>query len=76
MCSGAGARGQLILTDLFSLLLMPTLWIGRRGRARTRWHATKLLESAGFTAVKWKPLYRPIFATAVTTNRAHQAQYR
>lgn len=73
---GAGVRecsrvlatsGCLVLTDLFSLWLTPTLVLGRRGRARTRHRATNLLRTAGFQTVRWHRLYQLIVATAVAT---------
>ncbi|HEY6494594.1 MAG TPA: class I SAM-dependent methyltransferase [Trebonia sp.] len=45
--------GRLVLTDLFSALLLPTLIASRRDKARTRRRATRLLEQAGFRAVRW-----------------------
>lgn len=60
------AGGGLVLTDLFSLWLSPTLLL-RRGRLRTKHRAAKLLEEVGFSSVTWYPLYRPILSTAVAT---------
>ncbi len=45
--------GCLILSDQFSAWLLPTLLLGRRGRARTKRQATQLLLAAGFRAVEW-----------------------
>jgi len=73
---GAGLResarvltggGHLVLTDLFSLWLTPTLVVRGRGHARTRHRATTLLEAAGFRTVTWQRLYQLIIATAVAT---------
>lgn len=49
--------GRLVLTDLFSLALLPTLIGARRDRARTQLRATKLLSAAGFRSVVWHRLY-------------------
>jgi ubiquinone/menaquinone biosynthesis C-methylase UbiE len=40
-------KGQLVLADLFSIWMVPTLLVGHRGRARTIKRATILLQSAG-----------------------------
>jgi SAM-dependent methyltransferase len=48
--------GLLVLTDLFSLALLPTTVIGRRDRARTQLRATKLLAAARFTSIAWHRL--------------------
>jgi len=45
--------GWLVLTDLFSSLLLPTLVGGRRGKARTRRRADRLLTAAGFRTARW-----------------------
>jgi ubiquinone/menaquinone biosynthesis C-methylase UbiE len=60
--------GCLVLTDLFSLLLLPTLLAGRRDRARTKRRATRLLRAAGFASPQWHRLYEGIIqaVTAVT----------
>jgi ubiquinone/menaquinone biosynthesis C-methylase UbiE len=42
--------GHLVLADLFSSLLLPTLLAGRRGKARTRRRASQLLSAAGSRA--------------------------
>jgi ubiquinone/menaquinone biosynthesis C-methylase UbiE len=42
--------GCLVLADLFSALLLPTLLAGRRGKARTRRRAARLLTAAGLHA--------------------------
>jgi ubiquinone/menaquinone biosynthesis C-methylase UbiE len=48
--------GCLVLADLFSLLLLPTLVAGRRGKARTKRRATQLLTAAGLHAPRWHRL--------------------
>jgi ubiquinone/menaquinone biosynthesis C-methylase UbiE len=55
--------GTLVLTDLFSVLLWPTLRGARRGKARTRGRAGALLTAAGLTDVAWHPCYALILAT-------------
>jgi ubiquinone/menaquinone biosynthesis C-methylase UbiE len=57
--------GQLVLTDLFSVLLIPTLLLGRRRHARTKGRASTLLRTAGFRAVTWHRLYKGIIASAI-----------
>lgn len=59
--------GRLVLTDLFSLWLLPTLILGRHGRARTQGRAGALLRAAGFRSVTWHPLYALIINTAVAS---------
>jgi ubiquinone/menaquinone biosynthesis C-methylase UbiE len=48
--------GSLVLTDLFSVLLLPTLLAGHHGRVRTKRRATKLLEEVGFRSATWHDL--------------------
>jgi SAM-dependent methyltransferase len=59
--------GRLILVDQFSCLLIPTLVGTRRGKARTRPRATRLLTAAGFTAITWHHVFTPLInaATAI-----------
>lgn len=45
--------GTLVLTDLFSTLLLPTMVGSRKGRARTVRAASGLLRAAGFTDLRW-----------------------
>ena len=45
--------GHLVLADQFSLLLWPTLVGGRRGKARTRGRATRLVIAAGLRSPRW-----------------------
>lgn len=52
-----GPGGCLVLADLFSPWLIPTLIGGRRGKARTRRRAGQLLGAAGFTSIVWHDLY-------------------
>ena len=49
--------GTLVLTDVFSNLLRPTLLGSRRGKARTRSRATSLVTAAGLRDPRWHPCY-------------------
>lgn len=60
-------QGYLVLTDLFSLWLVPTLLVGHPGHARTRHRANRVLAAAGFRAIEWHRLYSLIIATAVAS---------
>jgi len=60
--------GTLVLTDLFSPLLAPTLLAGRRGRARTVGAGTRLLRQAGFTSLRWDR--GPLLSTVIATRPA------
>lgn len=57
--------GRLVLTDLFSLALLPTLVGARRDRARTQLRATKLLAAAGFRSVVWHRLYAEVWLSGI-----------
>ena len=59
--------GHLVLVDLFSPWLIPTLAGARRGKARTRTRASRLLSAAGFTCLSWHDVYAII--KAVTASR-------
>ncbi|HET7013596.1 MAG TPA: class I SAM-dependent methyltransferase [Streptosporangiaceae bacterium] len=59
--------GRLVLADLFSLALLPTLVVGRSDRARTRLRATKLLAAAGFRSVTWHRLHSGIIRAVTAT---------
>src|SRR6185312_9039074 len=59
--------GRLVLADLFSLALLPTLVGGRSDRARTRLRATKLLAAAGFRSVTWHRLHSGIIRAVTAT---------
>jgi ubiquinone/menaquinone biosynthesis C-methylase UbiE len=52
--------GTLVLTDQFSNLLWPTLLGSRRGKARTRSRATRLITAAGLREPRWHPCYAVI----------------
>ena len=59
--------GHLVLADLFSPLLLPTLLAGRRGNARTRRRASQLLSAAGFQGLVWHGLYALIIKAVTAT---------
>jgi ubiquinone/menaquinone biosynthesis C-methylase UbiE len=58
--------GCLVLVDVFSAWLLPTMLVGRRGKARTRSSAGRALVFAGFEAPEWHDLYASIIKAAVT----------
>jgi ubiquinone/menaquinone biosynthesis C-methylase UbiE len=58
-------EGYLVLADLFSRWLLPTLFGSRRAQARTRKRLTPLLTSIGMRSPKWHQLSTPLIA-AVT----------
>jgi ubiquinone/menaquinone biosynthesis C-methylase UbiE len=59
--------GHLVLADLFSPMLLPTLLAGRRAKARTRQRASRLLSAAGFTGLAWHDLYALIIKAVTAT---------
>jgi hypothetical protein len=59
--------GRFVLVDLFSPWLIPTLAGARRGKARTRARASKLLGEAGFTSLAWHDVVTMIKAVTATT---------
>jgi ubiquinone/menaquinone biosynthesis C-methylase UbiE len=59
--------GCLILADLFSALLLPTLLAGRRGKARTKRRATQLVTAAGLHSPQWHRLYAVIIQAVTAT---------
>jgi len=59
--------GHLVLADQFSLLLVPTLLAGRRGKARTQRRAGRLLVAAGFEGLAWRNLYELIIKAVTAT---------
>ena len=59
--------GCLVLADLFSALLLPTLLAGRRGKARTRRRAAHLLAAAGLPSLHWHRLYAVIIQAVTAT---------
>jgi SAM-dependent methyltransferase len=60
--------GRLVLVDQFSIFVAPTLVMGRRGKARTKGRATRLLSAAGFHSLAWHDVYAVIIK-AVTAVR-------
>jgi ubiquinone/menaquinone biosynthesis C-methylase UbiE len=52
--------GALVLTDQFSGLLWPTMLGSRRGKARTRSRASRLITAAGLRDPQWHPCYAVI----------------
>jgi hypothetical protein len=52
--------GRLVVVDQCSLWLLPTLVGSRRGKARTRQRAGRLLAEAGFTSIVWHRVYAAI----------------
>jgi hypothetical protein len=59
--------GCLVLADLFSVLLLPTLLAGRGGKARTRRRAAYLLTVAGLHSPHWHRLYAVIIQAVTAT---------
>jgi ubiquinone/menaquinone biosynthesis C-methylase UbiE len=59
--------GHLVLADLFSPLLLPTLLAGRGGKARTPGRASQLLRAAGFRDLAWHDLYALIIKAVTAT---------
>ena len=60
--------GRLVLVDQFSWMLLPTMLTSRRGKARTRRRATRLLLRAGFSSPQWHRL-RAVIINAVTATK-------
>ncbi|HEY2240446.1 MAG TPA: class I SAM-dependent methyltransferase [Streptosporangiaceae bacterium] len=59
--------GHLVLSDLFSLLLGPTLVGARRHKARTKGRANRLIAAAGLRDPRWHRLAGPIVQTVTAT---------
>lgn len=57
-------QGTLVLADLFSWWLLPTLVGGRRGKARTRKRLGSLLTQSGFASPTWHPVHVPLIGMA------------
>jgi ubiquinone/menaquinone biosynthesis C-methylase UbiE len=62
--------GQLVLVDQFSRWLIPTLAVSRRGKARTRRRADRLLLRAGFDRPRWHKLHAVIINAVIATRRS------
>jgi ubiquinone/menaquinone biosynthesis C-methylase UbiE len=59
--------GCVVLADLFSVLLLPTLLAGRRGKARTKRRATQLVTAAGLQSPHWYRLDTVIIQAVTAT---------
>ena len=59
--------GHLVLIDVFSPWLIPTLVGARRAKARTRTRVSRLLSAPGFTSLAWHDVYALIKAVTATT---------
>jgi ubiquinone/menaquinone biosynthesis C-methylase UbiE len=59
--------GHLVLADQFSAWLWPTLLAGRRGKARTKARAARLLTAAGFRSPEWHARYAVIIRAVTAT---------
>lgn len=57
--------GHLVLVDQFSPMLLPTVATTRRGKARTRRRAGRLLLRAGFERPRWHRVHALIINAAV-----------
>ncbi|MGB8388647.1 class I SAM-dependent methyltransferase [Mycobacterium sp.] len=62
--------GRLVLVDQFSCWLLPTLLTSRRGKARTKRRANRLLLRAGLQHPEWHHLYAVIIKTVIATKPA------
>jgi ubiquinone/menaquinone biosynthesis C-methylase UbiE len=56
------SQGHLLVADLFSRWLIPTLVGRRRRKARTRGRLSPLLTEAGLSSPNWHPLHTPLMA--------------
>jgi hypothetical protein len=59
--------GHLVLSDMFSVLMWPTLVGSRRDKARTKGRVNRLISAAGLRDPRWQWLARPIVATVTAT---------
>jgi len=59
--------GSLVLSDLFSVWMLPTLAASHRGRARTRRRLDRLAMETGWGTLSWHHTYALIIASAVAT---------
>jgi ubiquinone/menaquinone biosynthesis C-methylase UbiE len=64
--------GSLVLVDQFSPWLLPTLLTSRRGKARTRRRADRLLLRAGFQRPQWRNVYAAIIKAVIATKPRDQ----
>jgi ubiquinone/menaquinone biosynthesis C-methylase UbiE len=58
---------RLLLVDQFSAWVVSTLLLDRRGKARTKRRATRLLMAAGFPSPEWHDLYAVIIKAVMAT---------
>lgn len=65
--------GRLVLADQFSAWLFPSLLLWRRGGARTKGRATRLLRAAGLQQVQWHDLYGIIIRAAIARKPGESA---
>jgi len=61
--------GHLVLVDQFSRWLIPTLAVSRRGKARTRRRADRLLLATGFDRPHWHKLHAVIISAVIAAKR-------
>jgi SAM-dependent methyltransferase len=59
--------GQLLLTDLFSNWLLPTLLTGRKTKARTQRRASLMISDAGFHSLVWHDRFAGILRTVTAS---------
>jgi ubiquinone/menaquinone biosynthesis C-methylase UbiE len=59
--------GHLVLVDQFSAWLLPTLVGSRRGKARTKRRAGKLVSAAGFGELEWHDVYAVLIRAVTAT---------
>jgi ubiquinone/menaquinone biosynthesis C-methylase UbiE len=62
--------GHLVLCDQFSAWMHPTLLGARRGKARSKRRATRVLTSAGFGRPQWHKVYAVLIRAATSTKDA------
>ncbi|BBU23822.1 hypothetical protein [Mycobacterium xenopi] len=62
-----------MLVDQFWWWLAPTLFTSRRGKARTKTSAERLMRRAGFRSPQWHSLYAVIIK-AVTATKPNSRQ--
>jgi hypothetical protein len=60
-------NGRFVLTDLFSIGLVPTRLLGHSDRVRTRRGVQKLLRAAGFVTIDWRHRYSVVIGTVVAS---------
>jgi hypothetical protein len=60
--------GGFVLADLFSRLLLPTLLVGHRGKARTKRRANGMLVAAGLDDPRWHRPYAVVLQAVTATS--------